>query len=198
MQPVPIYYEESGSEEDEERCTHIQHKKTTQTGEARWHPESRVTVIHAEVPTEQWIKLFPDENYGTYEADFREVEQRYNEDHLSFMTTDVHDPELIPCAEQLQDTLAELMTAAKLMFDKIGKTQGMKSAALAVMNRVSKDCFVLENAISKHAEIMVEQYPEDEVLHDDLSEIDSEFLDFYLDVYKTLENYKKKLNAFGC
>ena len=198
MQPVPIYYEKNESEDNEERYTHIQHKKTTHAGETRWHPESRINAIHADVPADQWIKLFSDENYEIYEEDFREVERRYNEDHLSFLMTDVHDPELIPCAEQLQDTLAELMTAAKLIFDKIGKTKGMKSNALAVMNRVSKDCFLLEKAVSEHAAAMIELYPDDEILRTDFSEIDSEFLDFYIDVYKTLENYKKKENSSGC
>ena len=198
MQPVPIYYEESGPEEDEGKYSHIQHKKMAQTSEARWHPEARINAIHADVPADQWVKIFLDENYGQYEEDFREVERRYNEDRQAFLSTDVHDPELIPCAEQFQDTLAELMTAAKLIFDKIGKTKETKSNALALMNRVSKDCFVLEKAVSDHAETMIERYPDDDILRSDLSEIDSEFLDFYLDVYKTLEIYKKKGNSSAC
>ena len=192
MQSVPIYYEESEPEEKHGDYTHITHISKNQEKDKRWHPEPRITSVSVEVPPEQWIDLFPDEDYGDYESDLREVEKRYNEDHMEFYAANIHDPELIPCAEQFQDTLAELMTAARLIFDKIGKTPEMKVCALAVMNRISKDCYALEDSVSRHAKWMMDRYPDDEVLRSDMNEIDSLFLDFYLDVYNTIGRYKKK------
>lgn len=191
MQSVPIYYENNETNDGEE-YTHISHINHNKEKETRWHPEPRLTPVSVTVSPEQWISLFPDEDYGDYESDLREVEKRYNEDRAQFYAADIHDPELIPCAEQLQETLAELMTAARLLFDKISRTEELKLCALAIMNRISKDCYALEEAVSRHAKLMEEQYPDDNILKDDLNEIDSLFLDFYLDVYNTMGRYKKR------
>ena len=194
MHPVPIYYENNETDENFENTTHSTHINQNQAKDRRWHPEPRENTIPVTVPPDQWIELFPEADYGEYGSDLREVERRYNEDRTAFYAADIQDPELIPCAEQLQDTLAELMTAARLLFDKIGNTPELRVCALAIMNRISKDCYALEDAVSKHAKIMEEQYPDDDVLKADLTEIDSLFLDFYLDVYNTLGRYRKKRN----
>ena len=190
MQSVPIYYENNEPNEGA-GYTHIKYTNHNKEKDTRWHPEPRITSSSVTVSPEQWISLFPDEDYGDYESDLREVEKRYNEDRAQFYAADIHDPELIPCAEQLQETLAELMTAARLLFDKIARTNELKLCALAIMNRISKDCYALEDAVSRHAKLMEEQYPDDEILKDDLNEIDSLILDFYLDVHNTMGTYKR-------
>ena len=192
MHPVPIYYENSQTEDEIINTTHSTHINQNQAKDKRWHPEPRENSVIVTVAPEQWIQLFPEADYGEYESDLREVEKRYNEDRTAFYAAEIQDPELIPCAEQMQDTLAELMTAARLLFDKIGNTPELKVCALAIMNRISKDCYALEDAVSRHAKIMEEQYPDDEILKADLTEIDSLFLDFYLDVYNTMGRYRKK------
>lgn len=194
MHPVPIYYENSETEANFDNITHSTHINQNSSRDGRWHPEPRENVHSVTVSPEQWIELFPEGNYSEYESDFREVERRYNEDRTAFYAADIQDPELIPCAEQLQETLAELMTAARLLFDKNGNTPELKVCALAIMNRISKDCYSLEDAVSKHAKLMEERYPDDEILKADLTEIDSLFLDFYLDVYNTMGRYRKKRN----
>ena len=192
MHPVPIYYENSETEDEVINTTHSTHINQNQAKDKRWHPEPRGNSVIVTVAPQQWIQLFPEADYGEYESDLREVEKRYNEDRTAFYSAEIQDPELIPCAEQMQDTLAELMTAARLLFDKIGNTPELKVCALAIMNRISKDCYALEDAVSRHAKIMEEQYPDDEILKADLTEIDSLFLDFYLDVYNTMGRYRKK------
>lgn len=191
MQPVPIYYD-NNEDETTEKYSEPKHINQHYEKKARWHPEPRFIPAPVVISPDQWTDLFPDEDYGDYESDIREVERRYNEDRIQFYSADIHDPELIPCAEQLRDTLAEVMTAARLIFDKLSFSHELKLCAMAVMNRVLKDCYALEDAVSKHAKWMMDQYPEDEVLHFDMTEIDSLFLDFYLDVYNTIGNYKKK------
>ena len=192
MQGVPIFFEDNRKNDEDDDFSCVSPIKYSQEEDRRWHPVHRDCLNHTDVPAEQWVDLFPEEYYGEYEADIREVEKRYNEDRIQFYTADIHDPELIPCAEQLQDTLAELMTVAKLIFDKIGKTPEIKMHALDVMDRIMKDCFALEDAVSRHAKLMMERYPDDEILRDDMTEIDSLFLDFYIDIYGTLGRYKKK------
>lgn len=190
MQPVPIYYENIEREESEKHFHSPASSK--QKNEKRWHPEPRNQRTDVEISQEQWIDLFPFEDYGEYEEDFREVERRYNQDRAQFYAIDFHDPELIPAAEQLQDTLTELMIGAKILFDKFCNSKTLEMCAIAIMIRVSKDCYALAEEVGQHTKLMMDQYPDDEILHEDMKEIENEFIEFYLDVYSTLGRYKKK------
>lgn len=192
MKPVRIYYECDEPEQVPEEHISIASKTPKTDNEKRWHPSPRMNSVSLSAVPDEKIVLFPDAEYGEYENDLREVESRYNMDHELFQLTGYDAPELIPSAEQLQDTLNDLLNAAALIFDKFGRIPGLQDRALEIMNRICKDSYAIGEKVSKHVKYMSKQFPDDEVLHEDLKEIDESFTDFYLEAYSMMVKYRKK------
>jgi hypothetical protein len=188
MEPIRIFYEETKPDEynDPVFCAVKKHHTDEQIKTGTGSRKNR-----AEIHSSEQIQLFPDTDYGENENLFRDLEKRYNTDRAVFYKMDFHAPEMLPAAEEFQNTLEELCKAAKKLFDESGGMSG-QIAALNIMSRICKDCYVMEEEVSKHAKMMMESYPDDELLCEDMKDIAESFLDFSLKVYHTMMKYKHK------
>ena len=192
MKPVRIYYQSDDTDQETSGQVYFSRNKNMIEYD---QPEEGISFSSADtaaVPESEKIVFFPGTDYGEFDPEFRALEQRYNSDRSVFFHTDYHDPELIPAADQLRDTVEKMLRSAKLLFDRFGEDEKQKSCALEIMNQCCRDCFSLEDEVSKHAKLMMMQYPDDEILREDMREIDEDFLDFYLKAYHIRERYKKK------
>ncbi len=192
MNPVPIYYEKDEPEQEGEKFISISNKNHKEETKKRLKLSPRPFPAQVSIPTDDRIALFPEMDFGEYADDLREIETRYNIDWMLFQKTGFDAPELIPAAEQMQDTLTDVLNAAELIYDEFGKIDGMPEQAVEIMNRVCKDSYAVGEEVSKHVKYMMTQFPGDEELHDDLKEIDEGFTDFYLDAYSVMVKYRKK------
>lgn len=193
MNPVTIYYESDEQDRETEDYISISNIIHKEENQKRLKLSPRSVSIHMTIQPEDRIALFPEIEYGEYEDNLREIETRYNIDRIQFQKTGFDAPELIPAAEQMQDTLADLLNAAKLIFDEFGKTAGVSEQALEIMNRVCKDSYAIGEEVSRHVKFMMKQFPDDAELRDDLKEIDESFTDFYLEAYSVMVKYRKKI-----
>ena len=192
MGSVPIYYEFDEPDNQDGPVKSVSEKK--RDTEQGWQYEPRTELIHIDVPKHEWIVLFPDDNYGKIGADLKNLEKAYNEDRYHFYQTDYHTPELIPAAEYLQDSLDQMLAAAVYIFDEYGSPK-LQECALALMDRVCKDSYAAGEKVSGHVKWMLQQFPEDDILREDLKDIDEAFTDFYLEAYSILIKNKKKIAA---
>ena len=188
MGPVPIYYEHD--EPDHRAEAHMAVSGKNRKTEKRWQFEPGEDHIQVEVPEEERTTLFPDGCFGEYEADLRELEKYYNEDRYLFSRTDQCAPELIPAAECLLDTLDQMLSASVFIFDEYGSS-GLRKLAVDLMDRICKDSYAAGEKVSAHVSWMLQQFPEDEILREDLKEIDETFTDFYLEAYGVMIKKKK-------
>lgn len=193
MNPVPIYYEKDEPDQEPEKYISISNKNNKGENKKRLQISPRPIPLHTIVLPEDKIILFPEKDYGEYTDDLREIEIRYNIDWQLFQQTAYDTPELIPAAEQMQDTLTDLLNGAKLIFEEFSEINGLQDHALELMNRVCKDSYAIGEEVSRHVKFMIKQFPNDEVLHEDLKEIDESFTDFYLDAYSMMVKYRKKI-----
>ena len=193
MNPVPIYYENDEPEQEPEKYISISNKNNKGENKKRLQISPRPIPLHTIVLPEDKIILFPEKDYGEYTDDLREIEIRYNIDWQLFQQTAYDTPELIPAAEQMQDTLTDLLNAARLIFEEFSEINGLQDHSLELMNRVCKDSYAIGEEVSRHVKFMIKQFPNDEVLHEDLKEIDESFTDFYLDAYSMMVKYRKKI-----
>lgn len=188
MEPIRIYYEDFEPEDNNNSVNYAGKKRNP---EQQRNTEKEKKNDPEEIQPSALIRLFPYADCGEKENYFRELEKRYTADRMDFYGLDYHAPEMIPAAERFQNTIEELCKAARNLFDESDGGAGQMTA-LDIMTRICKDCYVMEEEVSKHTKMMMESYPDDEILCEDMEDIAESLLDFSLKVYHTMMKYKHK------
>lgn len=186
MEPVRIYYE---NERSESRMNPI---KKTDNGHYLKDSEQQIRKTEKSRPeAEEDIILFPETLLKKTEA-VCEMEAHYNIDRTAFLAVDYREPEILPIAEKFQESLDEIRRFIKTSFDQSNSESEKAELYLNILNLVCKDCYEIEEKVSKHAKFMMEAFPDDDCLCEDMEDITEDCLNFYLKAYHTMMKCKRK------